>query len=71
MQPPSNSVLARTLPGTYLIGVRNFGLIEASVPRKQRKLTLKTIDANGKEWWKHEIAEGELTFPKSKAAGAS
>ena len=53
------------VPGTWVTGVRNFGLIEASGPRNQRKLVLRTVDANGKEWWRHEIAQGDLTFPKA------
>jgi alkaline phosphatase D len=53
------------VPGTWVTGVRNFGLIEASGSRNERKLVLRAIDANGKEWWRHEIAEGELRFPKS------
>jgi alkaline phosphatase D len=52
------------VPGTWVTGVRNFGLIEASGPAKQRKLVLRTLDATGKEWWRHEIAAADLTFPK-------
>jgi alkaline phosphatase D len=54
------------VPGTWVTGVRNFGLIEASGARNQRKLVLKAVDANGKEWWTHEIRESELTFPKAR-----
>ena len=53
------------VPGTLVTGVRNFGIIEASGTQKNRKLTLKTIDSTGKEWWKHEISASELTFPKA------
>ena len=52
------------VPGTWVTGVRNFGLIEASGSRTQRKLVLRTLDATGKEWWRHEINASELTFPK-------
>lgn len=50
------------VPGTLVKGVRNFGLIEASGTRKDRKLTLRTLDAGGKERWRHEIKASELTF---------
>ena len=50
------------VPGTWVTGVRNFGLIEASGPAAQRKLTLRTLDATGKEWWRHEISARELRF---------
>lgn len=52
------------VPGTWVTDVRNFGLIEASGPAKQRRLLLRTLDANGKEWWRHEVSESELTFQK-------
>lgn len=54
------------VPGTLVTGVRNFGIIEAIGTQKDRKLILKTIDASGKERWKHEIRADELTFPKSQ-----
>ncbi len=53
------------IPGTLVTGVRNFGIIEASGTAKDRKLTLKIIDASGKQWWTHEIRADELTFPKA------
>ncbi len=52
------------VPGTLVLGVRNFGIIEASGTAKNRKLTLKTVDSTGKEWWKHEISQSELTFSR-------
>jgi hypothetical protein len=45
-------------------GVRNFGLIEATGPQNNRKLVLRTLDPDGKELWRHEISQSELTFPK-------
>lgn len=53
------------VPGTLVKGVRNFGLIEASGTAKNRKLTLRTLNAVGKELWRHEIRADELTFPKT------
>ena len=55
------------VPGTWVTGgVRNFGLIEVSGKPDARVLTLRTLDADGKELWKHEIREGELKFPGTK-----
>jgi alkaline phosphatase D len=51
--------------GTWVTGIRNFGLIEVSGPERQRKLLLRTLDANGKESWRHQINQNELTFAKS------
>lgn len=52
------------IPGT-LVTVRNFSLVEVSGKPGERVLTLRTLDANGKELWRHQIREGELRFPKS------
>jgi len=52
------------VPGTWVTGLRNFGLIEASGSAKERKLLLRTLDATGKEWWRHEISASELTIAK-------
>jgi alkaline phosphatase D len=55
------------VPGTWVTdGIRNFGLLEVSGKEKERVLTLRTLDADGKELWKREIREGELRFPKKK-----
>jgi alkaline phosphatase D len=51
------------LPGTLVTGVRNYGLLEASGTAKERKLLLRTLDATGKEWWRHEIKATDLQFP--------
>ena len=39
------------------------GLLEFSGPEKDRCLTLRTLDTNGKELWWHEIRAAELQFP--------
>ncbi len=52
------------VPGTYVTDARNFGLIEATGPKGDRKLVLHTIDKDGKERWKVEISEKELRFAK-------
>ncbi len=49
---------------TLLLDVKNFAIVEVSGKDKERKLTLKAIDASGKEHWKHEILQNELRFPK-------
>lgn len=51
------------VPGTLVSGKRNFGLLEASGPAKDRKLLLRTLDAGGKELWRHEIAASDLQIP--------
>lgn len=48
--------------GTLVKKQHNFGLIEASGTRKDRKLTLRTLDVSGRELWRHEIKASELTF---------
>lgn len=39
------------------VGVRNFGIIEVSGPRTERKLTLHLYDSEGNEKFKYEIEE--------------
>lgn len=54
------------VPGTWVTGgVRNFGILEVSGKPEDRVLTLRTLDADGKELWRHEIREGELRYPKA------
>lgn len=48
--------------GTWVTDARNFGIIEVSGKARERVLTLKTLDAKGKELWKHEIKEAEIQF---------
>jgi alkaline phosphatase D len=53
------------VPGTWVTnGVRNFGIIEVSGKKGDRKLTLRTLDKNGKELWRYEISESEIKYPK-------
>lgn len=55
------------IPGTWVTGgTRNFGLLEVAGKPGERVLTLRTLDAQGKELWKHEIREGELRFPSRR-----
>lgn len=51
------------VPGTWVTGARNFGMIEVSGPRDDRVLTLRTLDVQGQELWKKEIRASELKFP--------
>jgi alkaline phosphatase D len=48
------------IPGTWVVGVRNFSLIEVSGKEGERVLTLRTLDANGKELWRRDIKASEL-----------
>jgi alkaline phosphatase D len=58
------------VPGTWVTdGTRNFGLLEVSGKPGERALTLRTLDAKGKELWKHEIREKELRFSKTPQHG--
>jgi alkaline phosphatase D len=50
------------VPGTWVTGVRNFGLLEASGPSKDRRLLMRTLDGAGKELWRHEIKATDLQF---------
>jgi alkaline phosphatase D len=50
------------VPGTWLTGIRNFGLLDLSGPRDRRTLTLRAIDFTGTEQWTHEIPASELRF---------
>jgi alkaline phosphatase D len=52
------------VPGTWVRKTRNFGLLEVTGKRGERVLTLRTLDARGRELWRHEIREAELRFPK-------
>ena len=54
------------VPGTWVRGKRNFGIVEVTGPLDDRRLTLRTLDAQGKELWNHTIQASELSFPKAK-----
>jgi hypothetical protein len=55
------------VPGTWVTGRRNFGLLEVSGKPAERILRLRTLDADGNEIWSHEIREAELRFPAHSA----
>lgn len=46
------------------VGVRNFATIDVTGPRKDRRVTLKVTDWQGKELWKREISENEWKTEK-------
>ena len=45
-------------PGT-MVGVRNYGVLEVTGPRKERVLTLTVNDASGKPLWSRSIHAGD------------
>jgi len=47
------------VPGT-MVGVRNFGTLEFTGPRKERVLTLRTHDAEGKILWEKQYAAADM-----------
>jgi alkaline phosphatase D len=55
--PKENNTLL--VPGT-LVTDRNFGLLEVSGPRTDRVLTIRVLDAAGKERWTRQIKASEL-----------
>lgn len=42
-----------------MVNQRNFGLLEFTGPKKERKLTVRILDVNGKELWTYIIEEGK------------
>ncbi len=52
------------VPGTWVAGARNFGILEVTGPLDDRRLTLRTLDVKGKELWNHTIKASEVSFPK-------
>lgn len=50
------------VPGTWVTGVRNFGLLEVTGTSKDRRLLMRTLDGTGKELWRHEIKATDLQF---------
>ena len=50
--------------GTLVNTIRNFGLISVTGERGKRKLTMKTIDRTGKEWWEVTLSQEELRVPR-------
>ena len=55
------------VPGTWVNEAHNFGLIEVSGAAKARRLTLRALDADGRELWRHEIAAAALEPPARPA----
>jgi alkaline phosphatase D len=51
------------VPGTWVNEAHNFGLIEVSGAAKARRLTLRALDADGRELWRHEITAAALQPP--------
>jgi alkaline phosphatase D len=49
---------------TLVTGVKNFGLVEVSGKKGERKLILKNIDLNGETRWTHEISEKDLKIKR-------
>ena len=50
---------SRRVEGT-MVGVRNYGTLEITGPRKERVLTIRTFDAGGEVLWEHRYAAGDL-----------
>ena len=51
------------MPGTWVYDSRNFGLVEVTGTRADRRLTLGTLDYTGKQLWRHEITARDLGVP--------
>jgi alkaline phosphatase D len=51
------------VPGTYF-PERNFALLEFSGPRRERRMTMRIVNARGEGVWERTIGEGELRFPR-------
>lgn len=54
------------VPNTWVTATRNFGVIEVTGPKDDRKLILRTFDRENKELWNYEIKASELRFPPVK-----
>ena len=52
------------VPGTFFPGIHNFGLLEVAGASGDRVLTLRTLDKEGGELWRHEIHQSELALPR-------
>ena len=51
--------------GTLFSGEHNYGVLEVSGARRERVLTLKTLDMNGETQWTHEIKASDLRAPRN------
>jgi alkaline phosphatase D len=54
------------VPGTWVTGQRNFGIVDVRGKRNERRLILQNYDAAGKLLWRHEIPETELRVPRNE-----
>lgn len=52
------------VPGTWVTYQHNFGLIEVSGPRDDRRLTIRALKPDGSELWHHQITRAELAMPE-------
>ena len=52
------------VPGTFVTGQHNFGLIDVSGPKDDRVLTLRALDTEGRDLWHHEIRRSDLAVPE-------
>ncbi|HRF59811.1 MAG TPA: alkaline phosphatase D family protein [Fimbriimonadaceae bacterium] len=48
------------VPGTWVTRLRNFGTVDVSGPRGDRKLVLQAFDKDGKRLWIHAIRQSEI-----------
>ena len=51
------------IPGT-LVGERNFCTLDFGGPRGKRTLAIRSVAADGRELWKHNLSASELRAPK-------
>jgi alkaline phosphatase D len=65
-KPDKEMVNPARVPGTLVVGQRNFGLLEVSGKAGERVLTLKAMGVKGEELWKVELREQELRPPAAK-----
>jgi len=52
------------VPNTLVVE-HNFAIIEVTGKRKERVMSIKIINKDGKELWKQDIKEADLQFPKN------
>lgn len=54
------------VPGTWVTQKRNFGTIDVSGPRNDRKLALQAFDKDGNRLWIHVIRQAEIVPPRER-----
>ena len=52
------------VPGTIVVGQRNFGTLSFSGPRTDRTLTMRTYDPAGALLWEHDVRARDLRTPR-------